>query len=155
MPKKLFISYSSKNAEFIKRFVTHLQILKNNKLIDPWYDRMIEAGTRWDESVRNEMKRSDIIIFLLSPDFLATEYIMETEIPLAIKQLGLQCAKFFFLELQPCGWERTVLAQYQQVLTEEPAQPSKSIITIGTAENDEAWKRAIDALVQKMLEKNQ
>ncbi|MBO0932539.1 TIR domain-containing protein [Fibrella aquatilis] len=148
LPKKLFISYSSKNADFIKRFVTHLEILKSNGIIDPWYDRMIESGSKWDDSIRNEMRNSDVIIFLLSPDFLATEYIMKTEIPLAIQQLQSETAKFFFIELQPCGWKRTDMANYQQ--TDDPTQAEKNIISIGTPNNDKEWNRVIDELMAKM-----
>lgn len=148
LPKKLFISYSSKNADFIKRFVTHLEILKSNGIIDPWYDRMIESGSKWDDSIRNEMRNSDVIIFLLSPDFLATEYIMKTEIPLAIQQLQNETAKFFFIELQPCGWKRTDIANYQQ--TDDPTQAEKNIISIGTPNNDKEWNRVIDELMAKM-----
>ena len=148
LPKKLFISYSSKNADFIKRFVTHLEILKSNGIIDPWYDRMIESGSKWDDSIRTEMKNSDVIIFLLSPDFLATEYIMKTEIPLAIQQLQNETAKFFFVELQPCGWKRTDIANYQQ--TDDPTQAEKNIISIGKPDNDGGWNRVIDELMVKM-----
>lgn len=148
LPKKLFISYSSRNAAFIKRFITHLEILKAAGLIDPWYDRMIESGTKWDDSIRAEMRSSDVIIFLLSPDFLATEYIMKTEIPLAIEQHKNDVSKFFFIELQPCGWKRTEIANYQQ--TDDAHDPTKNVICIGQPENDQKWNLVIDELVAKM-----
>lgn len=149
LPKKLFISYSSKNSEFIKRFVTHLEVLKSAGLIDPWYDRMIESGTKWDDTIRAEMSNSDIIIFLLSPDFLATEYIMKTEIPLAIEQMkDAIAAKFFFVELQPCGWKRTEIAKYQQ--TDDSGEIKKNIISIGQPDNDAKWNLVIDELETKM-----
>lgn len=148
LPKKLFISYSSKNAEFIRRFVTHLEVLKSAGAIDPWYDRMIESGTKWDDTIREEMRSSDVVIFLLSPDFLATEYIMKTEIPIAIEQMKAERSKFFFIELQPCGWKRTVIANYQQ--TDDPNEADKNIILIGEADNDAKWNLVIDELEKKM-----
>lgn len=148
LPKKLFISYSSKNSEFIKRFVTHLEVLKSSGLIEPWYDRMIESGTKWDDSIRAEMRNSDIIIFLISPDFLATDYIMKTEIPLAIEQMKNENSKFFFVQLQPCGWRRTELAKYQQ--TGDPGVTHKEPISIGEPENDKQWDKVIDELEKKM-----
>jgi internalin A len=148
LPKKLFISYSSKNAEFIRRFVTHLEVLKAAGAIDPWYDRMIESGTKWDDTIREEMRSSDVVIFLLSPDFLATEYIMKTEIPLAIEQMKAERSKFFFIELQPCGWKRTVIANYQQ--TDDPNEADKNIIRVGEPDNDAKWNIVIDELEKKM-----
>jgi len=148
LPKKLFISYSSKNAEFIKRFITHLEVLKSMSIIEPWYDRMIEAGTKWDDSIKKEIKSADVIIFLLSPDFLATEYIMKTELPMAIEQLEGQSSKFFFIELQACGWKRTIINQYQQNL--DPNSSNKEIISIGKPDNDAAWNKVINVLEDKL-----
>ncbi len=121
--------------------MTHLEVLKSSGHIDPWYDRMIESGTKWDESIRKEMKNADVIIFLLSPDFLATEYIMKTEIPMAIEQMQSDSAKFFFVELQPCGWKRTIIYQYQQTL--DPNSFNKVIISIGKPDNDTKWNEVI------------
>ena len=148
VPKKIFISYSSRNADFIGRFNTHLQVLKDNGLIDPWCDRMLKPGTQWDEAIRKEMKNSDLLILLLSPDFLANEYVMKTEIPLIFDQFGSDDSKFFFIELQPCSWERTDLAKFQQ--TNDPEKPYKEIISIGDAGNDLEWKKIINALVEKL-----
>lgn len=145
--KKLFISYSSKNTDFMKRFVTHLEPLKRNGDIDYWHDRMIEPGTKWDESIKKEMELSDIIIFLLSPDFIATNYIFEVEIPQALAQMTAQVSKLFFVELQACSWERTNLAQIQQ--TVNPAGDNKAIISIGEPHNDSQWIKVITELEKK------
>jgi internalin A len=147
LPKKLFISYSSKNSSFVKRFVTHLEVLKNKGKIDQWYDRMIEAGTRWDDSIKEEMNRSDLIIFMLSPDFLATEYIMKVEVPLALKNFG-PTKKLFFIELLPCGWEQTEMFQYQQ--TGNFNETNKNILTVETATNDAKWKVVVNELLKKL-----
>jgi len=147
LPKKLFISYSSKNSSFVKRFVTHLEILRSNGTLDPWYDRMIESGTRWDDSIKEEMDKSDLIIFMLSPDFLATEYIMKVEVPLALKKFGTG-KKLFFIELLPCSWHQTELFQFQQ--TDNSMETNKNILTIGSAENDGNWKKVVDELLLKL-----
>ncbi|AYL97650.1 TIR domain-containing protein [Mucilaginibacter celer] len=144
VPKKLFISYSSANAAFVKRFITHLQVLKNEKLIEPWYDRMIEPGTKWDDTIRQEMKNSDLIVFLLSPDFLATQYIMETEIPLAIDQFSDDYSKFFFIELHPSSWRRTKLSQFQQTSNNQATE--KNVTQIKDVNADDKWLEAIEAL---------
>lgn len=147
LPKKLFISYSSKNSDFVKRFNTHLEILKSNGDLDPWYDRKIESGTRWDDTIKEEMNRADLIIFMLSPDFLATEYIMKVEVPLALKKFGTS-KKLFFIELLPCSWDKTELSDFQQ--TDNSAETGKNILTIETAENDRNWKKVINELLIKL-----
>lgn len=143
--RKLFISYSSRNAEFVRRFVTHLEVLKGQGLIVPWYDRMIGPGAKWDDTIRDEMAKSDIVIFLLSPDFLATDYIMKTEVPQAIKRFDDAKAKLFFIELQPCGWQLTDIAKHQQ--SGNPDETAKNIISIGEPTNDAQWNRVIKELM--------
>lgn len=93
------------------------------------------------------METSDIIVFLLSPDFIATNYIFEVEIPKALELYGNK-TKLFFIELQPCNWEKTVLANYQQTI--DPNADNKGVISIGLPDNDAQWKKAIAAL-EKIL----
>jgi internalin A len=145
--KKLFISYSSRNTAFMKRFVTHLEPLKRNGAIDFWHDRMIEPGTRWDESIKKELQQANIVIFLLSPDFIANNYIFEVEIPQALKQEGLG-TKLFLLELQACSWDKTVLTDYQ--LATNPDGDNKAMIQIADPQNDTQWKLVIGEL-EKLL----
>ncbi|HRH47809.1 MAG TPA: leucine-rich repeat domain-containing protein [Panacibacter sp.] len=147
-PNKLFISYSSKNTEFMRRFETHLEPLKRNGMIELWHDRMIEPGTKWDDSIKQEMGTADIIVFLLSPDFIATSYIFEFEIPQAIKQMESDNSKLFFVELQSCSWNRTVLSRFQQ--TTGPLSDNKGVITIGEPLKDTQWKLVIDELEKKI-----
>lgn len=147
LPKKLFISYSSKNSAFVKRFVTHLEVLKAKGAIDPWYDRMIESGTRWDDSIQEEMYRSDLIIFMLSPDFLATEYVMKTEVPMAIRRFPTG-NRLFFVQLLPCSWDQTILNQFQQ--TDDAKEKDKTVISVGTPENDTEWSRVMAELIEKL-----
>jgi hypothetical protein len=135
----------------MKRLATHLEPLKRNGTIELWYDRMIEPGTKWDDSIKEEMRSADVIIFLLSPDFIATNYIFESEIPQAIKQMESKNSKLFFVELQSCSWNRTVLSRFQQ--TTDPTADNKGVIVIGDALNDAQWKRVIDELEKKISKK--
>jgi internalin A len=145
--KKIFISYSSKNTDFMKRFVTHLEPLRRNGLIDLWHDRMIEPGTKWNDSIRKEIELSDVVIFLLSPDFIATNYIFEVEIPQALLQFKAKKSKLFFVQLQSCSWGKTILSDYQ--LTTDPTSDNKELITITEPNNDIEWIRVVTELEKK------
>ncbi len=148
LPKRLFISYSSRDAAFMQRFITHLEVLKREGQIDPWYDRMIESGTKWDDTIRKELERADLVIFLLSPDFLATDYIFNVEIKEAIKLRDAGDLEFFFIELRSCNWKATKLKAYQQ--TDNSKQAEKNVITIGESNNDRNWIKAVDELQIKI-----
>ena len=148
---RLFIAYSAKNTDFMKRFETHLEPLKHNGTIGLWYDRMIDSGTKWDESIREEIRTADVIIFLLSPDFIANSYFFKYEMPQAIKQVESENSKLFLVILQPCSWDRTILAGFQQ--TTDPYADNKGIIVIGDPMNDIKWKYVIDELEKRIVEK--
>lgn len=147
-PKKLFISYSSRNTDFMRRLVTHLEPLKRNGTVELWHDRMIKPGTKWDDSIKEEMRKADLILFLLSPDFIAINYIFEFEIPQAIRQMESENSKLLFVELQPCSWDKTVLSRFQQ--TTNPTADNKGVITVSEALNDGQWKKVVDELEKKL-----
>jgi internalin A len=144
LPKKLFVSYSSRNSAFMQRFITHLEVLRRNELIVPWYDRQISPGSKWDDAIKQEMEAADIIVFLLSPDFLATEYIRKEEIPMAIQRASRTNCLIFPVEILPCYWEETELSQFQQNL--KPGALGKETIVISQADNDGEWKIVVKKL---------
>lgn len=157
IPKKLFISYSSKDSAFMKRFTTHLESLKREGLISYWVDRMVETGTSWDDKIRQEIEGSDIIIYLLSPDFLATSYIMDVELPKGIQlvEKNPQEKKLEFIQLMPCGWKRIPsLSKNQQLLDNEAV--GKDRVIINSHDNDIMWMKVIENLAIRIesMQKN-
>jgi TIR domain len=72
--KSLFFSYSHKDEALRDRLETHLAMLKRQGVISTWHDRRLIAGDNVDEGISRELERADIILLLVSPDFLASEY---------------------------------------------------------------------------------
>jgi len=58
-------------------------MLKRQSLVT-WYDGMLEPGSDWDTRIKQELDTADIIVLLVSPDFLASNYCYETEVARAI-----------------------------------------------------------------------
>ena len=148
VPKKLFISYSSKDSEYVARFWTHLDVLKTRGYIEPWYDRKIEPGAKWDDNIRREMESSDLVVFLLSPDFLATPYIMDVELKHAIEMAEQKKCELFFIQLRHCSWGNTMLRDYQMLL--RGVQTGKRQSFIDKPDNDEGWLTYIESLTKKV-----
>lgn len=137
--KRLFISYSSQNSEFFKRFIVHLAPLVQKGVVDYWHDRMIDNGTQWDAEIQKKLQEADIVVLLLSPDFLNTSYVMKEEIPRAIKM----DKRLFFVQLMECGWRRIdMLNQYQ--MGAKPDTTAKTIIDLNNNPYDSArWEDVI------------
>lgn len=105
--KRVFVSYSSKDRDYLDRLATHLQLYKNAGVIDYWDDLLLTGRDEWDEKIKDEMNRANILIMLLSPAYLATDYILKEEIPIALKHLNepMPSKQVFWILLKPCSYE--------------------------------------------------
>lgn len=77
--KNIFISYSSKDYEYLEELQIHLSPLKTLRVIETWDCTKLRTGD-WNEQIQEKLKNADIIIFMLSPYFLASEYILNKEL---------------------------------------------------------------------------
>ncbi len=113
--KKIFISYAHKDDDLKKQFETHLSGLVRQNLIDIWTDRQVAIGDKWDEKIKNKLITSDIVIFLISSDFLASEYINEVEIKETIERHRRNEVLLAPIFLRPCDFESSILSEFQGV----------------------------------------
>ena len=81
---KVFISYSHKDAGALDRLHTHLAMLHRDGQIEAWYDREILAGADVDQEIIERLEASELILLLVSPDFLASDYCYEREMTRAL-----------------------------------------------------------------------
>ncbi len=85
MSIRLFCSYSRQDESLRRELETHLSMLKRQSLVT-WYDRLLEPGSNWDDRIKLEIDTAEIILLLVSPDFLASNYCYETEVARAIER---------------------------------------------------------------------
>src|SRR5579875_2854382 len=83
---RIFVSYAQEDREFRLKLENHIRTLVNSRQIEPWSDSAITAGSSWNEKISKESGRADIILMLISDDFLSSEYVREHEIPFALKR---------------------------------------------------------------------
>ena len=79
-PLKLFISYSHQDEKYKDQLTTHVTSLKRRGIVKEWHDRKLVAGEEWDKIIKQELLDSDIILLLISSDFLASNYCYDIEI---------------------------------------------------------------------------
>jgi internalin A len=77
--KKIFISYSRKDVDYKNELKKHLNILKTFDISDNWSCEEITIG-KWDSQIQKELEESDLIIYMLSANFLTSKYILEKEV---------------------------------------------------------------------------
>ena len=114
----LFYSYSHKDGAMREALETHLTLLQRQGIITTWNDRQITAGQEWKAQIDRHLEEADIILFLVSADFLASDYCYEIEmqralerhragealvIPVIIRTVELSGAPFTGLQYLPSG----------------------------------------------------
>ena len=72
-PIRLFYSYSHIDAEYRESMETSLAMLRKEHLLQEWSDQQILPGQSISSEIRTQMNEAHILIFLLSPDFIASE----------------------------------------------------------------------------------
>lgn len=72
-PVHVFISYARKDEVFYNQLVKHLSVLRRERVIAVWHDRLIQPGEDWAQQISNYLENADIILFLISADFLASD----------------------------------------------------------------------------------
>ncbi|QBD75032.1 toll/interleukin-1 receptor domain-containing protein [Ktedonosporobacter rubrisoli] len=113
---KIFYSYARPDKKLRDELAKHLSGLQRQGLIAGWYDGEIIAGSERDTELKKYLKLSDIILLLISPDFVASDYCYCTEmdqalerhkrgeayvIPILLRPTALKGLPFAFLQLLP------------------------------------------------------
>lgn len=85
---KFFVSYSHQDMKYKERLLTALKSLELAYNIDVWHDGKILAGGNINNAILKELVCSDIVLLLITPNFLASWYCMEVELKKAIKRMN-------------------------------------------------------------------
>jgi hypothetical protein len=83
-PVRFFVSYAQKDARLVHGLLGLLAFhFKASARYDysAWDDRQLIAGERWHERIQEEIRDCDFGLLFLSPAFLASDYIKESELP--------------------------------------------------------------------------
>lgn len=102
---KVFISYSHIDEDFKIQLVNHLSPLKKQNIIEEWHDRKLTAGEELDKKIDKELIKADIILFLISSDFIASNYCFDVEVKKAMERHERGLATIIPIILRPCDWK--------------------------------------------------
>jgi uncharacterized protein YjbI with pentapeptide repeats len=105
MEVKIFICYAHEDEPLLNKLKSHLAPLQGQGLIDVWHDRDISAGTEWQKEISKHLNEADIILLLVSPDFMNSDYCYSLEMQQALKRHKLKDAIVIPIILRPCHWE--------------------------------------------------
>jgi hypothetical protein len=101
---QVFFSYSHKDETLRDQLDVHLAMLKRQGIVATWHDRRIVAGEPLDSSIDENLDAADVILLLLSPDFLASDYCYDKEVARAMQRHRAGLARVIPVILRPCDW---------------------------------------------------
>jgi len=143
----IFISYSHKDSDYRDRLGRHLAGLKRYSNVNTWTDQHILPGQLWENEIGNQLRNANIILQLVSADYLASKYCME-ELEIAIERNKSSEAVLIPIILESCLWQNTSLGKIQ-VLPPEGKPISE------WQNEDEAFAMVVEGIRRVILKLNE
>ena len=112
-PLQIFCSYSHKDADLLDQFKAHTSILRRTGPVLTWTDREILPGSDWSREIASRLDSADIIVLLVSADFIASDYCHTKEMKCAMERGAAQEAKVVPVIVRPCLWQKAPFGHLQ------------------------------------------
>ncbi|MEH2206227.1 MAG: GUN4 domain-containing protein [Nostoc sp.] len=110
---QLFFSYSHRDEALRDELANHLSTLTRQGVISNWHDRKILPGDEWDHQINDNLNTADIILLLVSSDFIASSYCWDVEVTTAIERHNTGKARVIPVILRRVDWSDTPFAKLQ------------------------------------------
>jgi hypothetical protein len=145
-PGEVFISYSHADARSLTRLRVHLRPFERLGKISAWSDQNIKPGQKWREEIERALSQCKVAILLISADFLASDFIVNNELPPLLKAAQDRGLIVLPVVLRPCAFEDVPdLSSFQSC-----TDPAKPLLNLSENEQESIWvdvaRRVRDAL---------
>src|SRR5258706_2353657 len=102
---EIFCCYADKDQSLLNELQIHLIPLKRLGLITIWADTDIDAGIEWEKAVEKHLDTAQIILLLISPEFMASEYCYSVEMKRAMERHECGKARVIPIILRYTSWQ--------------------------------------------------
>lgn len=118
---RAFISYSHKDESYRSELDKHLALLKRQQLIDVWSDHCIRPGEAFDPAIASALQAADLVLLLVSADFMHSDYCFGIEMQQAMKRQEDGTATVVPIIVRPCDWTSAPFGRLKAVPTDGKA----------------------------------
>lgn len=108
---KVFLSYAHEDEKLRAELGKHLSPLRRSKLIDSWCDRKLVPGSHLDDEIVTQLRTSDLVLLLISPDFINSEYCYSREMRVALRRHVRGEVRVIPVILRPVDWLKTPIGK--------------------------------------------
>jgi internalin A len=148
-PIPVFICYARKDEAFLDQLRGALVPYERKGELTLWADVLVEPGQRWEDEILSHLKQAQIIILLLSNDFLRSSYCMEQELPLAMARHEAGECEIVPIELRAGRYDKLELGRIQAI--KPGGKPIKK-----HRDTDSAWlevTQQLDRVIAKLKQR--
>jgi hypothetical protein len=128
----VYISYAEKDEDLEEELVTHLTLLKRQQIISTWHGRQVGLGREKDKEFDNHIDTAQIILLLVSPRFLASNYCYEQEMMRAMQRHSNGQASVIPILLRHTDWKNAPFSNLQGL-------PRNGKPVVSWSDRDQAW----------------
>jgi hypothetical protein len=121
----VFLSYCHRDRRWLEELQSHLSPLLRNHEVALWADTRIEPGQQWRQEIQKAIKRAKVAVLLVSPDFLASDFIAQQELPPLLRAAEEEGLSVLWVPISACLYEATEIKKYQA--TSAPDRPLDSL----------------------------
>jgi predicted acylesterase/phospholipase RssA len=142
---QVFVSYSHKDKDWLTRFQTNLTVIEAFTGVKVWNDRAIQPGENWSNEIIRALRSTKVAIFLVSSNFLASEFIRELEMKYFIELSEQEKVPILWIAVSHCNYEITPL-KYIQCAND----PEKPLDQLSEADQKQEFKKICNTIMKEM-----
>jgi len=116
--REVFICYAHEDEPLRQSLEKHLRVLQRQGLINVWHDHRISPGANWEQEIDISLNNAHIILLLVSPDFMASDYCYSIEMKRALQRHEQGLARVLPIIVRPVHWQTTPLGKLQALPTD-------------------------------------
>ena len=142
--RELFISYSHRDLKWLEQLRTHLKPLERNYNLERWDDSRIKPGDKWLVEIEQALSRAAVALLLVSPDFVASDFIDRKEMPLLFDAAQNQGLAILWVPLRPISLKMfPQIEQYQAVFS-----PVRTLADMTAVEQDRTLAKISEIILE-------
>ncbi|MEW8410581.1 MAG: toll/interleukin-1 receptor domain-containing protein [Candidatus Thiodiazotropha sp.] len=142
----VFMSYSHTDEELRDELEKHLAGLRRQGVISTWHDRRIGPGEELHGQISAQLDAANIILLLVSADFLASDYCYDVEMKRAMERHEQGNARVIPVILRPCDWHGAPFGKLMAVPTDGKPVAKHATLDDGFLEVAQAVRQAAESL---------
>ncbi len=132
---EVFVSYSHTDAEYLARLKVHIRPFERSGTVTLWSDTKIKPGALWKREIAEALNRAAVAILLISADFLASDFVVENELPPLLRASEDEGVRIIPVIIKPCAFSNIPeLSQFQAINT-----PEVPLIATTEVEQESLW----------------